>query len=476
MTYTNPIHRSPCPDPFVLKHAGVYWCYVTGFQTDGRAFGVRHSRDLVHWTDVGGALDRLPAGALDVPDTCYWAPEVSYDNGRFYMYYSVGNEEHMQIRVAVATHPAGPFVDRGLRLTPEPFAIDAHVFTDDDGARYLFYATDDLTRDRVGTGTAMDRLVDWFTLAGEPRPVTRAKFDWQIYDPKREAKGGACWHTIEGPSVIKHDGRYYQFFSGGNWQNDTYGVGYGVTTDLEAPREWDQPCDGDAFLPLLRSRPEAGVYGPGHNSIVRGPDNREQFVVYHRWDLDTQQRILAIDRLDWVDGAPVVRGPTSAPQPDPAAPQIVGFAAFERAEGVEADADRLVLSPHLSEGVARLAVPAGRFLVEVSVQALGANPVGGVGLQLCRGAEVLADLSLTAIDGSAAVKLAGDDARALPVGFDLGVLHRMQLDVDGDRATLQVDPPVTRVPMPLAERPTHLCLKAVGVRAAFVGFALTAGF
>ena len=59
MTYTNPVHPSSCPDPFVLKYAGAYWCYVTGVEPDGRAFGVRHSPDLVHWTDVGGALERL---------------------------------------------------------------------------------------------------------------------------------------------------------------------------------------------------------------------------------------------------------------------------------------------------------------------------------------------------------------------------------------------------------------------------------
>ncbi len=475
MTYTNPIHFSSCPDPFVLKHAGAYWCYVTGIEPDGRSFGVRHSRDLVHWTDLGGALERVPAGALAVPDTCYWAPEVTYDNGRFYMYYSVGNEEHMQIRVAVAMHPAGPFVDRGLRLTQEPFAIDAHVFVDDDGARYLFYATDDLEHDRVGTGTAMDRLIDWFTLAGEPRPVTRAKFDWQIYDPRRESKGGARWHTLEGPSVIKRGGRYYQFFSGGNWQNDTYGVAYGVTADLASPREWEQPCDGDALMPLLRSRPQEGVYGPGHNSIVRGPDNREQFVVYHRWDLAAQQRVLAIDRLEWVDGAPVVRGPTSTPQPDPAAPLIAGFSAFEsEGHGVSVTADRLTLSPDSDDCVARLALPTDRARVEVSAQGLGANPVGEIGMQLCRGAAVLADLRLTSDAQSTILRVNGELERFLPVGFDVGVLHLLRLDYQDEHLEWMVDSPATQVTMALHDRPTHLRLLARGARVALVGFALTA--
>jgi len=36
------------------------------------------------------------------------------------------------------------------------------------------------------------------------------------------------WHTLEGPFVRKHDGRYYCFYSGGRWETESYGVDYGV--------------------------------------------------------------------------------------------------------------------------------------------------------------------------------------------------------------------------------------------------------
>ncbi|HEX5719179.1 MAG TPA: family 43 glycosylhydrolase, partial [Thermoanaerobaculia bacterium] len=176
MTYANPVWPHSFPDPFVLKFRGEYWGYCTGFWTDGRCFGVIRSRDLVHWEPMPGAMEPLAGG-----HTCYWAPEVTYDNGRFYLYYSVGNEERMEIRVAVSEHPAGPFVDSGRRLTSEPFAIDAHVFQDDDGSRHLFYATDFLDRSHIGTGTVRDRMLDPFTLAGEPVPVTLPRHDWHVY-------------------------------------------------------------------------------------------------------------------------------------------------------------------------------------------------------------------------------------------------------------------------------------------------------
>src|SRR4051812_12446797 len=109
-TYLNPVYGHSFPDPHVLKFRGEYWGYCTGFWDDSRCFGVLHSCDLVNWRLLPGAMEPLPIGA-----TCYWAPEVTYDNGRFLMYYSVGNEERMQIRLAVAENPSGPFIDSGHR-------------------------------------------------------------------------------------------------------------------------------------------------------------------------------------------------------------------------------------------------------------------------------------------------------------------------------------------------------------------------
>lgn len=320
-TYVNPVWPHSFPDPFVLKFRGEYWAYCTGFWSDGRCFGILRSRDLVHWEpQAAGALEPLPGG-----HNCYWAPEVTYDGGRFYLYYSVGNEERMVIRVAVADHPAGPFVDSGHRLTSEPFAIDAHVFVDDDGSRHLFYATDFLDRSHIGTGTVRDRMVDPFTLAGEPTPVTLPRYDWHVYHPNRPEKGYVRWHTVEGPFVLKHEGRYYQMFSGGNWQNPTYGVSYAVADSLDRAEEWQQAADGERILPILRTI-EGKVVGPGHNSVVRGPDNRQLVCVYHRWIFEPEPaRVLAIDPLDWEGDRMVVRGPSHEPVPALPLPDVSDF-------------------------------------------------------------------------------------------------------------------------------------------------------
>src|SRR5688572_18783855 len=129
-TFTNPVCLSNTADPFVLKHRGTYWCYSTGTAHDGNCFPIFVSNDLVRWIEHGGAMSPLQGGYAE-----YWAPEVSYWEGAFYLYYSVGDGSTMHLRVAVAESPSGPFTDSQVKLTAQDFAIDPHVFIDDDGAR-----------------------------------------------------------------------------------------------------------------------------------------------------------------------------------------------------------------------------------------------------------------------------------------------------------------------------------------------------
>jgi hypothetical protein len=164
----------------------------------------------------------------------------------------------------------------------------------------------------VGTGTVRDRMLDPFTLEGRPRPVTRAQHAWQVYDPARKEKGGVRWHTVEGPSVLKRRGLYYEMFSGGNWKNVTYGVSYATARSLEDSGEWTQHADGARLLPVLRTVP-GRVLGPGHNSVVLGPDQRQLFCVYHRWSRPSGERVLCIDRLGWAGTRLLVLGPSDGP-------------------------------------------------------------------------------------------------------------------------------------------------------------------
>jgi GH43 family beta-xylosidase len=489
-TYLNPVYGRDFPDPFILKHAGEYWAYSTGFWRDGRAFGVMHSTDLVHWRELEGALTPLPG-----EHPCYWAPEVVYENGRFLMYYSVGNEKRMHIRVATALHPAGLFTDSGHQLTDAEFAIDPHVFIDTDGTRWLFYATDFLTHTHIGTGTVRERMLDPFTLAGDPQPVTRARYDWQVYDPARKEKGGVRWHTVEGPFVLRRKNLYYQMFSGGNWQNLTYGVSYALSESIERTDEWEQSADGERVLPILRTIPER-VIGPGHNSVVRAPDNRQLFCVYHRWDGE-HGRVLAIDRLDWVGERMTVLGASTTPQPAPTPPTFAGFYG-EHENGLgegwtcapEGDArwsvrdgEARVVSSAGARATARCATGASSFILEVSLRALDRSEAGAFGVALLGdGARVL-EFSLEPNANEARVSCQSanggqEETRfVLPADFAPRALHLLRVVVDNSLATISLDERVVRWQGNLNAAPDSVALFAeAGAQAAFRGFELTHGW
>jgi len=309
LTYVNPVYDQYFADPFVLRHAGRYYAYGTGPEGPERMqFPVLTSADLVQWECVGWALTPLPEANQ------YWAPEVAFSEGVFYLYYSadgVAGRDH-QLRVATSATPTGPFVDTGRVLAPNtPFSIDAHPFQDRDGSWYLFYARDFLTSDgdhRVGTGIVVDRMRDMMTLAEEPRIVVRPYSDWQLFEAQRAIYGGVFdWHTVEGPAVRIHQGHYYCFYSGGAWRNDNYGVSYVIADHPLGP--YRRPAHETR---LLKSVP-GKVIGPGHNSFVLGPDGCE-YAVYHAWPPDMSARLMRLDRLIWQGADPVIEGPTLTPQ------------------------------------------------------------------------------------------------------------------------------------------------------------------
>jgi GH43 family beta-xylosidase len=487
MTYENPVHPRSCPDPFVLKYLNEYWCYCTGFWHDGRCFGVLHSRDLVHWRELSGAME-----PLDLDATCYWAPEVIYDNGLFLMYYSVGNEERMQIRGAEAKHPAGPFIDCGLRLTVEDFAIDAHVFIDDDGRRGFFYATDFLDYAQIGTGTVCDEMLDPYTLRGKPQPVTRARYDWQVYDPQRKEKGGVRWYTVEGPFVLKHKGLYYQMFSSGNWQHESYGVSYAISDEINRAEEWVQHADGVNVLPILRTIP-GQVIGPGHNSVVRGPDNQQLFCVYHRWARESDSRVLAIDPLDWAGERLLVVGPSTTSQPAPTAPLIADY--FDQANDSEPGANwrcsggdwrvrngSLQQTAISGEAEAQCQARSPYFVVEVSVKLNSAetnNSAAGIKLLSDKEAVLFFDLLPQAGQAVIAAQSVGTwfhQNFQLPASFDFNAFHLLRVEVNGLRVQLSLDGYIVKWVGRLPSQPLALALMTRAAAADFAGFALTGGW
>jgi beta-xylosidase len=311
-----PVFDGYLADPFVMNVGGVYYAVGTAGQAQyggrlgGRQFPLLRSTDLAHWELLGGAL----AAPEDLPGLGeFWAPEIAQgDDGRFYLYYSVGasGEMHHQLRVGVAGSPEGPYVDAGgPALVPKeraPFTIDAHPFRDEDGTWYLFYARDFLEIDgdqRAGTALVVDRLETMTRLAGEERTVLRARHDWQRFEKDRRMAAYDDrvfdWHTLEGAFVLRHGGRYWCLYSGAAYGTHNYGVDYGVANAAAGPYS---DLGGEEKPRVLYTLP-GRLLGPGHCSSFRDA-NGQDWLAFHAWDAAHTKRRMHLDRLVWTPDGP----------------------------------------------------------------------------------------------------------------------------------------------------------------------------
>lgn len=492
--FCNPFWHKGFADPFVLKVRGRYYAYATETEAhpaeQSWVFPILTSTDMVSWQEVGKAMAHLGA-----PHFFYWAPEVTEYNGQYFLYYAVHTEEFSGgIRVAVADRPEGPFVDSGHELTRDfvPWAIDPHVFKDHDGQWYLYMTIEyvDAESGLAGSGNAVARLSDPFTLQGPITRVTRPTQSWQLFEKQRASKGGLDWYTVEGPAVLRQRRHYYQMYSGGCYYRDNYAMSYAVADTPMGPgglkdTSWhDWP--GRQGDPRLVHGDEFMI-GPGHNSVVLGPNNADHYIIYHATQPGMTGRRPCLDRLFFHGDELWTPAALHTLQPAPAMPRLRDlFTATElqsawqpvsgqweiAAEGAVIQSDEGVKQSVLRQQE-RLST---NWLLEVNLKHLGGT--GCYGIQLCNdGIECTIQCVLTADKQLVYTDTATGTITAQPLPADamLERWHQLLLSLSGSVLTIQFDG------RPLMETvlawPAHcFALMTEGSAAAFSAVSLTDHF
>lgn len=319
--YRNPVIDTDFPDPSILAAPvdGWWWAHSTQHTTIERwaHVPVARSRDLVSWEIIGDALPEKPAWGRDQRE-CAWAPHVVAAEGRYLMYYAAKSDSRagMCIGLAVADHPAGPFVD-----TAEPLvcgegyvAIDAMRFDDPaSGKAYLYWGSDRRPL-HVAELTPNGRR-----LAPGCEPV-------HIVEPDPSAP---YERLIEGPFVVRRAGWYVLFYSGDDFGGDPahYAVMVARSRSPLGPFQKLGAARGTASSVILEQSDH--FHAPGHNSVLTDAAGVD-WIVYHaidptnRWNPGGRfvRRPMLYDRLEWVDGWPRVAGggtPSTDERPAPVA-------------------------------------------------------------------------------------------------------------------------------------------------------------
>ena len=211
-------------DPFVLSFDGKYYLYGTDDKKPNAGIPVLVSDDMINWSGPAGKAEgnlALAKGS-SYGTKGFWAPFVVNFKNRFYMYYTA-NEK---IAVATSDSPLGPFIQQEFRPMQDSVKeIDPHVFIDEDGRKYLYFA-----RLIEGNRTYAAELSDDMLTVKKETIVECISYSqpWEIVS-------GSEWPVTEAPAMLKHQDHYYLFYTANDFRSPAYNVGYAVSASPLGP-------------------------------------------------------------------------------------------------------------------------------------------------------------------------------------------------------------------------------------------------
>ncbi|MCD8089335.1 MAG: glycoside hydrolase family 43 protein, partial [Clostridiales bacterium] len=265
------------PDPSIVRVGEDYYMVNSTF-VYFPCIPVSHSRDLINWEIIGHAITNPDWAELKGLDggRGYWAPDISYYKGRFYIcatYRNNNNEKLVRRQMVTSSEkPEGPY-EKPVFIDVD--GIDPSIFTDDDGSRYML----------------LNRGASIFKLSEDAKERVSEVSLLYYGDNKR---------APEGPHIVKKDGYYYLFQAEG-------GTGLNHRISLSRSRELFgiyEPCPYNPIM-TYKELNNPCIQRCGHGKPVMTPDGR-WFIVYLCGRLlDGKYTVLGretcIDELVWTE-------------------------------------------------------------------------------------------------------------------------------------------------------------------------------
>jgi len=278
MKYANPIISGFYPDPSICRVGEDYYLITSSFEYFP-GVPVFHSRDLVHWEQIGHCLTtatQLPLAQAGSSKGIF-APTIRYHDGVFYMVttnVSVG--KHFYV---FTDNPEGPWSEP---IWIDQEGIDSSLFFDDDGKVYF----------------------TWTNFAG----ISQAEIDIKTGAFKHEPRliwKGTGGRYPEAPHLYKINGLYYLMIAEG-------GTEYGhMETIARSESPWGpfEPCPRNPIL-THRNQGAQVIQGTGHADLIEAHDGSwwmvflgfrpiEQYANYHHLGRETFLAPVKWDESGW---------------------------------------------------------------------------------------------------------------------------------------------------------------------------------
>ncbi|MBP5322331.1 MAG: family 43 glycosylhydrolase [Bacteroidaceae bacterium] len=240
-SFRNPVLPGFHPDPSVCRVGEDFYLVNSTFQFFP-GVPIYHSRDLIHWEQIGHCLTRR--SQLELRDADFWggiyAPTIRYHEGRFYMITT--NCTNGGNFFVTAENPAGPWSDP---VWVDQGGIDPTLFF--DGGKTYYVGCD-------------DGIVLFEIDPTNGKRLTPSKKIW-------EGMGG---RYPEGPHLYKKDGWYYLLIAEGGTE-----MAHSVTI-ARSKNIWG-PYKSNPDNPILTHCSKKGQYsiiqGLGHADLVEASDS-----------------------------------------------------------------------------------------------------------------------------------------------------------------------------------------------------------
>ena len=308
-TYSLTGDTLPSLDPSIVRQGNTYYAFstdVTGYGVSGH-LPIRCSTDLVNWTACGSVFPIAePAWiASHIPvDQGLWAPDISWFNGEYHVYYVASMLHTQKTVIGLATNttldasdPAYRWVDRGLVLASNPGddfnALDPAILTDTDGSVWMTYGSywSGIKQRQIdpATGMLLASNINRYDLASRP---------------------GVPGNPIEGASLLHYGNYYYLFVSvdhccESTLADDNYKEAVGRSSSPHGPfvdEDGSEMMNGGATVILQGN---SSWNAPGGGTAYIDPQGGSGLLVFHAQNIaQNGTPHVWVKKLAWVNNWP----------------------------------------------------------------------------------------------------------------------------------------------------------------------------
>jgi xylan 1,4-beta-xylosidase len=254
MTYTNPIIPGFHPDPSICRVGQDYFLVTSSFEYFP-GVPLFHSRDLVHWRQIGHVLTRpsqlsfagwRPSGGI-------FAPTIRYHDGTFYMITT-----NMSGGGNFYVHTRDPCGEWSQPIWVDQSGIDPSLYFDDDGRVYL-------TSNWIGRFPPPDEIDPTDPVWGIQQSEIDITTGKRLTEPQH-IWAGTGGRFPEAPHLYKINGRYYLLIAEGGTE-----LAHMVTM-ARSDTPWG-PWESCPHNPILTHRSiQSPFQALGHADLIEAHD------------------------------------------------------------------------------------------------------------------------------------------------------------------------------------------------------------